>query len=161
MEDLNPGVAPSLPNTYAVFNGEVYFTARDPNVGNEIRATNGSTIRLLEDINPGAAGTPWDSPTVFGAFLVFTPNGSQLLTHPWFTTGTAAGTDVVRKSDGTLIYTLGAVDDPDYTFFNGALYFAAFDSVHGSELWRITMSATSQRPRRSRPHRIPQSSATW
>ena len=49
-----------------------------------------------------------------------------------------------HKADGSLINpTNDSVDDPAFTFFNGALYFPANDGTRGNELWRITLTARS------------------
>ena len=41
---------------------------------------------------------------------------------------------MVVKADNMPIKPVAAVDGPEYTFFNGALYFAADDGVQGTEL---------------------------
>ena len=51
-------------------------------------------------------------------------------------------TDVVRQANGELINpTFDSIDDSDFVFFNGALYFAGNDGTRGNELWRITLTA--------------------
>ena len=51
-------------------------------------------------------------------------------------------TDVVRQANGELINpTFDLIDDSDFVFFNGALYFAGNDGTRGNELWRITLTA--------------------
>lgn len=143
VQDINPGAASSNPRTYAAFNGELYFSAVEATVGQELWATNGDSVRLVTDLNPGPADMRYDNPTPFGAFLVFSLD-LPIPSHPWVTTGTAAGTNVVRQADGTLINPAGnSVDDADFVAFNGALYFPANDGVRGVELWRITLGPTS------------------
>jgi ELWxxDGT repeat protein len=140
--DLNTGAAHSLPRLLTVFNGELYFKATDATVGDEIRATNGTNVRLLTDLYPGPLGSLFNAPAVLGNFLLFEARSAIFGLNPWFTDGTAGMTDIVRQADGTLIYPAGsAIDDPGFTFFNGALYFAATDGVRGIELWRVALTA--------------------
>jgi ELWxxDGT repeat protein len=69
----------------------------------------------------------------------FTPLGEKFIfsacnalgCEPWITDGTPAGT--------TLLVNLNLIGDSnpqEYTLFDGAIYFAANDGVHGVELWR-------------------------
>ncbi len=146
--DVNPGAGDSLPRWLTPFNGELYFGAADALSGDELRAFNGASHRLVADLNPGAIGSSFNKPASFGPFLIFEARAADGQLHPWFSTGTAPGTQVVRKSDGTLINpTGGSIDVPTFVAFNGALYFAATDGStgpgHGTELWRLTLGASA------------------
>ena len=95
--DLKPGTASSLPRWLTVFNGELYFGAAEPVAGNEPRAYNGTSLRLVADLNPGSAGSAFNAPAILGNYLIFEANGPAGL-RPWFTAGSAATTDIVRTS---------------------------------------------------------------
>ena len=142
LSDINPGVDSSGVGNYVAFNGELFFSAFDAVNGNEIRHTDGTSVQLFMDLNPGVNGSSFHGPAALSNFLVFAAAGPSFGDQPWFTTGSAAATDIVRQADGTLIKETGGVfDDPDFTFFNGSLYVPANDGVRGNELWRMTLAA--------------------
>ena len=135
--DVNTGPGSSLPKWLTVFNGELYFEATDPTSGLEPRAFNGSSTRLVADVITGSSGGRFEGPAILGSNVIFQGIATGL--RPLYTTG--AGASVVEKSGGGQV----SIDDPEFTFFNGALYFSGSDSPTGTpsndELWRITLTA--------------------
>jgi ELWxxDGT repeat protein/VCBS repeat-containing protein len=136
--EVNMGPGSSQPSYLRVFNGELYFEATEPSAGLEPRAFSGTALRLVADVVTGAPGGRFEEPAILGNHLVFQGIGAGTL-RPFYTTG--SGASPIEKSGGGVV----SVDDPEFTFFNGALYFSGSDSPSGTpsnnELWRITLSA--------------------
>ena len=57
----------------------------------------------------------------------------------WFSDGTAAGTHLVKDidpgADGSYAGSTGVFNETEAAYTNGKLFFAAYDPVHGQELW--------------------------
>jgi ELWxxDGT repeat protein len=122
-----------------VFNGALYFTAWDPNVGNfaeELWKTDGTAAgtQLVKGIDtiPGAVDIGLSNFTVSGGKLVFTAADAEHGNELWVTDGTTDGTKMVKDINP------GSPDSfaIDLTPFNGSLYFRADDGTHGAEMWK-------------------------
>jgi ELWxxDGT repeat protein len=149
VKDIYPGLTSSylgLSSTsrggFAEFNNKLYFSAEDGVNGKELWVSDGTTkgTQLVKDILPGENGSYPVSFIVFNNKLYFAAasniNGSSNGGELWVTDGTSSGTQLVKDilpGDNNYYYT----DDPieNFTIFNGKLYFAAEDGVHGKELW--------------------------
>ena len=59
------------PNSLTVFDGQLYFSAIDGSHGRELWAYDGTTVRLVRDINPGPYGSEVAELTVFDGALYF------------------------------------------------------------------------------------------
>ena len=148
--DMYPGAPSSMPtdvkSNMAVFNGKLYFSARNATSGYELWSTDGTAAgtALLVDLNAGNGGTSaqyYPAPsdlTVCNGKLFFSAYHSSYGSELFVTDGTSAGTVLVKdisQNSGS----------PSYlTCMNNVLYFAADDSYYwqtnsgtfGSELWR-------------------------
>lgn len=59
MSDINPGSNSSSPQYLTVYNGNLFFSADNGTVGNELFKYNGASVSLLTDVIPGSAsGNP-------------------------------------------------------------------------------------------------------
>lgn len=59
------------PNNLTVFDGQLYFSAIDGSHGRELWAYDGSTVRLVRDLNPGIYGSDVTELTVYDGALYF------------------------------------------------------------------------------------------
>lgn len=115
-----------------VFNGELYFSARDGVTGEELWRSDGTAggTERVADIQSGAGDSRPDAFTVFDGRLYFSaegPSGGEL----WRTDGTSAGTERV-----TDINPGGGSFPTDLTVLGDQLLFFARDGSTGKELWR-------------------------
>jgi ELWxxDGT repeat protein len=149
-------VASSYPSELTDVNGILFFVADDGIHGQELWKSDGTAAGtvLVKDINPTLSsiyprgvivpvGSNIQDLTVFSGTLYFSAtdgvHGQQL----WKSDGTAAGT-VMVKDINTVSTTVspggpavaGNANPTDLTVFNGKLYFAADDGIHGKELWQ-------------------------
>lgn len=126
---------------FVQFRNELVFVANDGVHGPELWGYNGSQVRLIAEINPGAAvgGTPLGSEisglTVFGAELVFQANNGTTGAELWAYDGQAVRqlaniNQVAKPSGGDQGSTPGS-----FVVFANKVYFGASDGVHGRELW--------------------------
>jgi ELWxxDGT repeat protein len=129
----------SSPSNLINVNGTLYFRGGDPTNGYELWKSDGTTAGtvLVKDINPGVAGASPRYLTNINGMLYFAAddgiNGAEL----WKSDGTAAGTVLVKDiSTGTSGALLGADLPNSFTNFNGTLFFTAYTSANGGELWK-------------------------
>ena len=94
---------------------------------------------MVDDINPGTAGSGPDYLTNVGGTLFFNANDGTSGTELWKSDGSTAGTTLVDDINP------GATgSDPGYlTNVGGTLFFAANDGTSGTELWKSVPDATS------------------
>lgn len=108
-------------------NGTLFFMARDPIYGRELRKSDGTeegTV-LVKDMNPGAGDS--------GLYYLRNVNGKLFF----------VAKDVLWRSDGTAAGTVMIEDTSDPAYLaprdlknaNGRLFFIATDPDHGTELW--------------------------
>jgi ELWxxDGT repeat protein len=127
------------PEHPALFDGQIYFSANDFVHGRELWRFDGATAELAADIVPGGEFDS-SSPTGLTAYdggLYFSADNGVDGFELWRFDGTSAtmvanvnatpmepGVDPVHHSNPS-----------DLVVFDGKLYFAADDGVHGRELW--------------------------
>ncbi len=136
--DFVPGSGGLSPSNITGIGGFVYFsgtTSGAGGFGNEPYRTDGTTITLLEDFNPGSTNS--SSPSSFFGFggKVFmratAPSlGSELVAFDPTTTDVFLVRDIRTGSTGAF-----ASQPPQFTEFNGALYFLARDNGDNVQLF--------------------------
>ncbi len=150
VKDINPGPQGAYDITFTesfiVYNGKVYFTAKTINEGVELWVTDGTAngTQMVKDINPGAAGSDPGaffpgasnaSPsylTVYKNKLYFIATTDTHGAELWESDGTANGTtEVIDLFTGTQS---GAVSIIASTATN-KLYLQAGDATTGYELY--------------------------
>jgi ELWxxDGT repeat protein len=120
----------------------VYFTARTPEAGWELWATNGTPegTGMVKDINPGPVGAfnngQLFEASAYGYELIFAAGDSEHGWELWRTDGSAEGTrllaDVVPGFHGCAAKSLAVVGD--------RLYFSAYASPEGIEPWVLDLA---------------------
>ncbi len=127
--------------------GTVFFDAADSAHGVELWASDGTPqgTRLVQDINPGPAGSDpqrfvsFDNQLYFAAHDGSSPQANQL----WTSDGTAAGTGLVASfspgvtSGSSQMY----AGSTDYVTLGSELLLPLEDGVHGTELWATNGTA--------------------
>ena len=119
VKDINPGPGSGGPGQFTDVNGTLYFTASEGNYVSELWRSDGTEAGTTVVTSVSAVAL-----TDFRGALYFSGPGGL-----WRSDGTEAGTTIVK--DNIDIGTYNPLTD-----VKGILYFAAGDSVHGSELWR-------------------------
>src|SRR5262249_18436363 len=118
---------------------------------------------LLKDINPGS-GSPWPGGptqpnssypmnlTAFQGAVYFSAGDAAHGVELWKSDGTAKGTVLLKGIWGGASAPLEGVPalpnsgyPSSFTVFQGALYFAATDAQHGTELWVTDGTAAGTR----------------
>jgi len=134
--DINPGEAGSGPRILGVFQNELIFSADDGISGRELFSFDGSQVKLIADINPGADSSnpielvAFDQKVFFQAHNSLT--GSELYAYD--------GSKVTRITDVNSGPANSFSHEPEIlAVYNGDLFFAANDGVHGEELFRLTI----------------------
>ena len=115
--------AVSNPQNLTNVNGELFFSGYDSTNGQELWKSDGTDAgtTLVADINPGSAGSYPAALTNLNGTLYFGANGGLYKSD-----GTAAGTVQVAN----------VAVESQLTNVNGELFFAGYDSTHGTELWK-------------------------
>ena len=123
-----------VPNQLIVYDGALYFQGSRSDVGTELwtfDGTNQTLIDLYDNGSPANNGSSLpqhfvvhDGALYFSAATV-TNDGSELTRYT--ETGGAVRVANIRTDGGSAPASLAS--------FNGTLYFAANDGVHGNELW--------------------------
>ena len=130
----------SFPNTWAEYNGSVYFQADNQppayggdDAGNELWKTDGTAAgtAMVKDINPGFYGSNPSNLTVSNGTLFFTANDQAHGSELWKSDGTTSGTVMVKDikpGPGGPFHNsyVSALTD-----LNGTLYFSAHDDSWG------------------------------
>ena len=126
------GLSTAEIHNFIEYNGKLYFTSDDANVGNELFTSTGlnNTTYSVANINPNGHAFP-NLLTVYDSLLYFVADNGSLGRELWVSDGTTTGTHLVKD-----IY-LGSIgaDITDMVVYNNLLYFTATDSAFGSELW--------------------------
>jgi ELWxxDGT repeat protein len=142
VRDINPGAASSLTQPSQPFvevNGVAFFSANDGTHGAELWRSNGTAAGtvMVEDIDPGSAGSNPSGLTNVNGTLFFQANDGVHGAELWRSDGTAAGTRMVKDIDPG-----SAGSNPSgLTNVNGTLFFSATNGVKGTELWRSNGTA--------------------
>lgn len=124
------------------FNGEIYFSADNGQVGKELWKTDGTTAgtQLVKDIHVGnedADSFPgWF--TEYKGELYFTAVDASRGEELWKTDGTAAGTVLIKDINGG---DDGSVPT-ELVIFKNEIYFAASDGSNNDELWKSDGTAS-------------------
>jgi ELWxxDGT repeat protein len=151
LKDINPGSSPygspysSSASNFTEVDGKLFFTANDGVTGTELWVSDGTAegTQLLKDINPGSSpyGSPYSSSasnfTEVEGKLFFTANDGVTGTELWVSDGTAEGTQLlkdIRPGNDTDGYPASSFPF-NFIEFDGKLFFTAFDSATGTELW--------------------------
>jgi ELWxxDGT repeat protein len=129
----------SFPSDFTAVGDTTYFVAGDLAHGRELYRTNGTVdgTRLVKDINPGPASSNIHDLTALNGLLLFFADDGSHGEELWRSDGTEDGTfilaDVNSGPGGSAPATASA---PNTTaVFEGKMFFAANDGVHGTELW--------------------------
>jgi ELWxxDGT repeat protein len=133
IKDLDPGFFEgygysSDPHNFVVFNNVLYFVA-----SNSVFKTDGTEAgtQLFEAANSYEI-------KIFNDKLFYVTRKSPYTSAPSLRNPAASvSVDIVRSGVGT-----GGSQPSYFTSFQGQTYFAAFDGVSGSELWRTYASGT-------------------
>ena len=134
-----PGEGALALQTFASFEGELYFTAYEQAHGRELWKSDGTEAGtvLVKDITPGANGPGPVELTEAGDALYFTTSDGAHGWELWETDGTEAGTvptgDIAPGAQGS--------DPSNLEAANGRLLFSANDGVGGEELWGLTLDS--------------------
>jgi ELWxxDGT repeat protein len=140
----SPTAVGSSPNGFTFVHttggDEVFFEAQDQTHGTELWKTDGTApgTKLVKDIWPGSSsGSPMDITAVperhIVVFIAFDPTHGYEL---WKSNGTAAGTTMIRDIDPGNANGLNPTAAEKPVDVGGEVYFEAFESIHGSELWK-------------------------
>lgn len=104
-------------------NGSLVFSATAAATGEELYIYDGTSVKLIKDVTPGAEGSNPQWMTVVGDKVYFSATTSNEGAELWVTDGTTAGTKLVKDiyagSDGSNLFGL--------TAFDGKLLFFAKD----------------------------------
>jgi ELWxxDGT repeat protein len=137
VKDINlSGNSIPVSSEFAVFNGEVYFTANDATgPGEELWKSDGTDAgtMMVKNINPGSANSDVSEFAVFNDALYFRARTGTDNFELWKTDGTDAGTMMVKDINGA---PAGSIVQQKFAVFDGALYFTARDGINGVELWK-------------------------
>lgn len=130
----------SSPEHPVVFRNDIYFSAYDHVNGRELWRYNGGAPVMVADIRPGGqydSGNP-SCMTVYNDAIYFVADDGVHGAELWRHDGTV--TEMIANINATAPPTGG--EDPehhswpmDFFVFDGLLYFAADDGIHGRELW--------------------------
>jgi ELWxxDGT repeat protein len=130
----------SSPENFAVYNGDLYFSAYDGVHGRELWRYDGTAASLAADIVPGGQYSSSNPSSLceYNGKLYFSATDGVHGYELWSFDGTSA--EMVAEINPTP--NPGNGDDflmdsspGELTVFNGKLYFSANDGAHGRELW--------------------------
>jgi ELWxxDGT repeat protein len=133
------------PHNLTNVNGRLYFTANDSASGIELWTSDGTAAgtTLVRDINTtaGAGSDPAILTNVNGV-LYFTANDGVNAVELWRSDGTDADAGTVRLADVNASFA-GLTNFGQLTVTANTLYFTAFESTTGIELWRYDVAANT------------------
>jgi ELWxxDGT repeat protein len=161
--DLYPGeskygnINGSDPNGFVEFNDKLYFSANDGIHGHELFVSDGtaSGTQLVADINQGTSnyggygyGSSPSNLVEFNDKLYFTANNGENGNELYVSDGTASGTQLVADIyPGSDNYGSAAGSYPSsLTVFGDELFFAANNGETGTELYKLTLDASTGEP---------------
>jgi ELWxxDGT repeat protein len=135
----------SDPSSFVEFKDKLYFSANDGESGNELFVSDGTAegTQLVADLSPGKnidgnsnGSYPFEL-TEFNDKLYFIASTKETGGELFVSDGTAEGTQLLVDLDpGKDQYGYGDGSSPlELTEFNGKLYFTAFNSETGNELY--------------------------
>ena len=137
--DINPdGHAGLTAAFFSEFKEKLVFAAYNPASGHELWVSDGTGpgTKMIKDINPGPAGSELISPVIIGDTLYFSAND-----------GTGGELWRLVSPDGqpekfTNIPDGGAWG-PELRRIKKTFVFSASDATHGTELWKMTLSGST------------------
>jgi ELWxxDGT repeat protein len=135
---------PSSPADFVAFNSRLYFTADDGVSGREVWYSDGTDAGTseLKDINPGLpSSTPSDLFVANGTLYFFAVDATGV-SHLWRSDGTTGGTQplgAVAARPANERNRTGC--DSKGVAMGGNVYFAGYDSVNGTQLWKTDGTA--------------------
>jgi ELWxxDGT repeat protein len=142
VKDIRPGSEGSLCDDYREpqlvrQDSRVFFVADDGISGRELWRSDGTEAGtvLVSDLSAGPSGTYFSALTVFGGAVFFAAaiGPSCIVVEAlWTTDGTEAGTRFVTKEGG-----YSPANPRQLTVVGDTLYFSAYDSSTGEELWKL------------------------
>ena len=144
VKDIYPGSNSSFPIYLGIINGKILFKARDDVHGRELWVSDGTEIgtHLIKDIREGFWESDIRLTNQINSYLYFLANDGINGEELWVSNGTASGTVMlgpIHPETDTYDYkTPHPLNPLRFVEFNGALYFAAYDGIHGTELWKYT-----------------------
>ena len=145
LAEINQGSASSLATqkgAMAQVGNTLFFSAENGTNGVELWKTDGTTAgtKLVKDINPGAQGSDPDHFYAVGNLLLFTADNGTQGRELWKSDGTTAGTELlaeIRPGSSSpfedWFFSLGSTD---FQVFQNQLYFRAYTSDDGLELYK-------------------------
>jgi ELWxxDGT repeat protein len=144
VKDFTPGTKLSTPKYLANINGKLYFSADDGVNGREIWVSSGTAenTNMIRDIGKdrytGSSFTSSDPKefTNVNGVVFFTANDGTNGTELWKTDGTETGTVMVKNIASDPSGSSSSSSPSNLTNVNGTLYFHAWDSTGGRELWK-------------------------
>jgi ELWxxDGT repeat protein len=140
VKDINPGTANSQPILFTICKDILYFVATSTVTGQELWRTDGtaSGTYLVKDIYPGASGSSISSLAAYKDTLYFNasaPGTPSTYLGLWKSDGTDTGTVKVPSGTATAYSSVNYL-----TVCNNWLYFSAYNSTVGQELFRTNGS---------------------
>ena len=136
-DETNP-VTPTFVAGITEWDGWVYFAGRTEPVGAELWRSDGRTIELVADLNPGPASSSPFHMVALSGWLYFSAETDEHGTELWRTNG--IGAELVADVDP------GPGDSwpSDLAQLDGWIYFGAYNPGIGSSLWRTNGSTTER-----------------
>lgn len=131
--DIYPGMKDSYPDSFASYNGQVFFSATGPD-GRELYVYDGSSVELVMDINPDGSSNPKQL-IEYQGYLYFVADDGVHGQELWRTDGVSTerlstlpnqASDAIRH----------------LTPFGDWMYFVANNVVQGYELYRTNGETT-------------------
>lgn len=151
-----------LISSMVLFNNYLYFSDGDGTSGLELARTNGSTVELVADIEPGIIGSSpvLTNAVILNSHLVFLATTGADGPELWISDGVPGGTTTILKEinpnpgDGSnpiLLPVFAAQDDlvagsgiySRSLNYNGYIFFIADDGANGQELWKTDGAAVN------------------
>jgi ELWxxDGT repeat protein len=137
--DINKAGVGSDPTSFTAVGATTFFLATDVAHGQELYKTDGSAdgTQLVKDINPGPASSNIQGMTALNGLLLFFADDGKNGEELWRSDGTKGGTRLVKDINPGTGDSGPAVPSALNTtaVFQGKMFFAADDGVHGTELW--------------------------